>query len=466
MSTTNTSNQQLELHEIDDILDDIEEKYMSKTGQEDQDDQTKTTNITCICGKNFQKVNGAGHVYGGIYGIDSAVRCDGCGIQCKENDMVYHCEDQSKQHYYDLCVKCYISMSQIEEDKNDQMSIFKALDRMRKRGLTNTKHFTWQLVYKENEIEYKYNKKDEKQERISQLIDEKNKQMCKLGHGEWADDVEEANKCVSCGSKKEIKCCCDCWNYTTFNKGNDNPNDSDFIYCSDCRISNGKKISNHIKVNNLKAAIIRKELFANPCLEMDILCNMQRHAACDWLIKDINKLEVEKRWKWCLLVMDLDFLKCWNTCLGHVKTDGLIQKIGGIMSRNINDINSGKWIDKTNSNNSLLCGFVYRIGGDEFVIAIKCGGHSGAYVCPLGPFYNSMKAEINALGNEENMKDLFSNGNEWKEAKEELKNAKDRDGNPIDMSCVGISTGMYFASYEVKESNWLFIADKIALEHS
>eukprot|EP01084_Bolivina_argentea_P022829 42460_1 len=361
-----------------------------------------------------------------------------------------------------------MSQSKIEEDKKDQMYILEALSRMRERGITDTKKFTWQLVYNENKNEYKYNEKDEnnkkekQQQRLSQLIDE-NKEMCKKGHGEWFDGEE--GKCISCGFEKEIQCCKDCYWYVEYNKGI-HPNKCDYSYCSECRIRNGKDISNRIKLNNFKAAIIRQELVKNPCLEMDLLCNMQRRAAVDWLIYDINQLQRAKRRHWCLLVMDLDALKAWNSCLGHVKTDGLIQKVGAIMSTYINDINSGKWIDKTNSNNSLLCGFVYRIGGDEFVIAIKCGGHSGAYVCPLGPFYNSMKAEINALGNEENMKDLFSNGNEWKEAKEELKNAKDRDGNPIDMSCVGISTGMYFASYEVKESNWLFIADKIALEHS
>ncbi len=77
-----------------------------------------------------------------------------------------------------------------------------------------------------------------------------------------------------------------------------------------------------------------------------------------------------------------------------------------------------------------------------------------------------MKCEINALGQDKNLSDLFCNESEWKEAKEELKNAKDRDGNPIDMSLVGISTGIYFPDAAVTESDWLSLGDKIALEHS
>eukprot|EP01084_Bolivina_argentea_P250184 419106_1 len=48
-----------------------------------------------------------------------------------------------------------------------------------------------------------------------------------------------------------------------------------------------------------------------------------------------------------------------------------------------------------------------------------------------------------------------------------LSNAKDRNGNPVNMSVVGISTGVYIPSGdEVIESDWLSIGDKIALEHS
>eukprot|EP01084_Bolivina_argentea_P296902 511421_1 len=38
-----------------------------------------------------------------------------------------------------------------EEDEKDQNTIFAALERMRERGITDTKQFTWQLVYNEND---------------------------------------------------------------------------------------------------------------------------------------------------------------------------------------------------------------------------------------------------------------------------------------------------------------------------
>merc|ERR1712113_1199617 len=118
------------------------------------------------------------------------------------------------------------------------------------------------------------------------------------------------------------------------------------------------------------------------------------------------------------------------------------------MKKYINQINNGKWIDKNDGTNSLLQGFVYRTGGDEFVIAIKCGYEmcGGASFCPLGVFYNRMEKEINLLG--ENISELYSLNeiNEWNKAQKELLNAKDRNGNIINMKCVGISTGIYVPS--------------------
>eukprot|EP01084_Bolivina_argentea_P250182 419104_1 len=245
-----------------------------------------------------------------------------------------------------------------------------------------------------------------------------------------------------------------------------------YVYCKHCAIKNAINIRKRIKMNNFKAAIIRTELFKNPSLEMDLLCNMKRRAALDWLIYDINKLETSWRRKWCLFVMDLDFLKCWNSCLGHVTTDLLIQKIGNIISSYINDINNGKWEDDYKGN--LTKAYGYRTGGDEFVITIECGGSSKyntAIHYPLGPFYFNLRKEINKLG--ENIKDLFHdknnnnfNENEWKNAMENLKKAKDRKGNPVDMSLVGVSTGIFVPDDRVKEEDWLSKADKIALEHS
>eukprot|EP01084_Bolivina_argentea_P153839 268225_1 len=168
------------------------------------------------------------------------------------------------------------------------------------------------------------------------------------------------------------------------------------------------------------------------------------------------------------MVMDLDFLKCWNTCLGHVKTDELIKKIGEIMKIYINDINNGKWNEEEKG--ELISGFSFRTGGDEFVIAVKSG--YPAALCPLGTFYNSIRSEINKLGL--NIKDLFYdknnnnfNQNEWNEAMQKLNNAKDRNGNKVNMSLVGISTGIYVSSpNDIIDLDWVSKGDKIALEHS
>ncbi len=78
-----------------------------------------------------------------------------------------------------------------------------------------------------------------------------------------------------------------------------------------------------------------------------------------------------------------------------------------------------------------------------------------------------MKKEINGLGGK--VSELYSvkERNEWEKAQKELLNAKDREGNRINMTCVGISTGIYVSSFNaIKETNWLSLADKIALEHA
>ncbi len=104
-------------------------------------------------------------------------------------------------------------------------------------------------------------------------------------------------------------------------------------------------------------------------------------------------------------------------------------------------------------------------------MAVKSSGGFGACYYPLGSFYYSFLKDINSLGGEEDMKYLFSNDEkEWEEAKKELKKAKDRNNNAIDMNIVGISTGLYIpCSYDskaIKSSDWYELGDKKALEHA
>eukprot|EP01084_Bolivina_argentea_P082167 148787_1 len=162
------------------------------------------------------------------------------------------------------------------------------------------------------------------------------------------------------------------------------------IYCIKCRKQNAETIRERIKNNNIKAEIMRNELLLNPRLERDLLCNMERKSALDSLINDINKLTVAERCQWILIVMDMDYLKAWNSCIGHVSTDKLIQRIGNIMNKYVSEINNGKWINESlfGINESLSHAFIYRIGGDEFVMAIKCDGSTGARDCRLYNFYN------------------------------------------------------------------------------
>ena len=96
------------------------------------------------------------------------------------------------------------------------------------------------------------------------------------------------------------------------------------------------------------------------------------------------------------------------------------------------------------------------------MMALKCGG--GAYECKLGVIFREMKREINGLG--ANIKQFMQSESEWSEAKLKLESAKDRDGNSLDMSIVGISTGVFVSSMSGKDKDWLSKADKQALEHA
>eukprot|EP01084_Bolivina_argentea_P089134 160892_1 len=156
---------------------------------------------------------------------------------------------------------------------------------------------------------------------------------------------------------------------------------------------------------------------ANPSLEMDLLCNMQRKASVDKLISDINKLKPTARGQWCLFLFDLDHLKSWNTAIGHPRTDLLIKIIGNVFKKYVNEINNGVWNQKENG--YLKQSYIFRTGGDEFVMAVQSSGL--ACFQPLGPFYFSLRKEINCIGL--NICSLIFNNNlnEWNKAKKELK---------------------------------------------
>ncbi len=67
------------------------------------------------------------------------------------------------------------------------------------------------------------------------------------------------HKCISCGGKKEIKHCIDCYICA-----------EDYSYCYNCPIRNRKRIKERIEFDRQKAAIIRKELVK--CFDFDNFC--------------------------------------------------------------------------------------------------------------------------------------------------------------------------------------------------
>lgn len=77
----------------------------------------------------------------------------------------------------------------------------------------------------------------------------------------------------------------------------------------------------------------------------------------------------------------------------------------------------------------------------------------------LGVLYNSIKQQVNELGN--GLKQTVQGHLEENNKKE----FKDREGNTIQMDKVGISTGVYIpANYQPKDKDWISLADKVALE--
>ena len=97
------------------------------------------------------------------------------------------------------------------------------------------------------------------------------------------------------------------------------------------------------------------------------------------------------------------------------------------------------------------------------MLALKCS--DSVRDTKLGFFYNSMKKEINELGR--NTRHFVTDEVELKEAMQNLQTATDRDGNALNMSTVGISTGIFVpCEGESKDKDWLAKADKTALEHA
>ncbi len=110
---------------------------------------------------------------------------------------------------------------------------------------------------------------------------------------------------------------------------------------------------------------------------------------------------------------------------------------------------------------------IIRTGGVEFVLTIKCGGW-GSRSAPLCSFYYSLRKDINNIGKDKNIESLiFNNLSEWNKAKKELNKARDREGNLIDMTVVGISTVLFIPTPKTNKSkDWYYLGDKKALEHA
>ncbi len=68
---------------------------------------------------------------------------------------------------------------------------------------------------------------------------------------------------------------------------------------------------------------------------------------------------------------DMDYLKAWNTSIGHMATDNLIKAIGTVMHKYVKEINDGKWINETDQYESLSKAFVFRFVFICFVYLCK-----------------------------------------------------------------------------------------------
>eukprot|EP01084_Bolivina_argentea_P065327 119072_1 len=66
---------------------------------------------------------------------------------------------------------------EIDENNKDIQMIFSAFDRVRERGITNTKELTWQIMYKENKYENNKNYKNINEQKENQKITTKTKDI-------------------------------------------------------------------------------------------------------------------------------------------------------------------------------------------------------------------------------------------------------------------------------------------------
>eukprot|EP01084_Bolivina_argentea_P264837 448756_1 len=95
-------------------------------------------------------------------------------------------------------------------------------------------------------------KKIKKDQRLSQLIDVNDDEMCQYGHGYFVGNKDRIgdSKCIICGSMDERECCLDCVMYDRDRTGKDFKDLYGLhIYCKDCRIKNGENIKNRIKMD-------------------------------------------------------------------------------------------------------------------------------------------------------------------------------------------------------------------------
>eukprot|EP01084_Bolivina_argentea_P256805 432528_1 len=119
-----------------------------------------------------------------------------------------------------------------------------------------------ELCYK-NDYQINNNFDDEKnnnnnnkneQIKLSQLIDIKNDEMCKYGHGGYMNFKDKGklildNKCIQCSSINGRKYCLDCSSYnkndvfaSSFGIGIKSSDVQEHIYCINCRKTNSEII--------------------------------------------------------------------------------------------------------------------------------------------------------------------------------------------------------------------------------
>eukprot|EP01084_Bolivina_argentea_P276548 471889_1 len=177
-----------------------------------------------------------------------------------------------------------VSLNLSKDDAKDQQIIIDAVKRVSNRGDIKVDDFWFETMFlahkqrqndgnatdndetdtKSDEKEDNNDNTEQKQIKLSQIINTKKKEMCRYGHGYLRDTesyIKDSN-CSQCGSMEQRKYCRDCYLYDRDRIGESSA--VTFIpshtYCPECQVNNAQKIKHRIELDRFKSTLIREEL--------------------------------------------------------------------------------------------------------------------------------------------------------------------------------------------------------------